>query len=94
MPARQFSARKLSSSPICSAKPCEVLPDSATSFQIRLCAEVAERGFEPARHVGAGVEVVIGDQGTEVVRAECNEDGVDELARPSRPVDRLIQVIR
>ena len=41
--ARQFSARN-PSSPICSAKPCAVLPVSATSFHKRLCAEVAERG--------------------------------------------------
>ena len=43
IPARQFSARKPSSSPICSAKPCAVLPDSATSFQISPWAAVAER---------------------------------------------------
>jgi hypothetical protein len=44
IPARQFSAKKPSSSPICSAKPCAVLPESATSFQIRPCADVTERG--------------------------------------------------
>ncbi len=57
MPARQFSARKPSSSPICSAKPCAVLPDEGYV----LPDQALRRGRRTRRQPGRLGIIEIGD---------------------------------
>ena len=51
------------------------------------CGEVGERFAEPALDAGLRVEVVIGDQGTEVVGGQRDQHGVDELAWPAGAIE-------
>ena len=56
--------------------------------------EVGERPLEAALDPRARVEMVVGDQRPEVVRGQCDQDGIDELARSPSAVRRLVGVSR
>jgi len=54
--------------------------------------EVLERHVETALQARLGVEVVVRDERAEVVGAQGDEDGVDELPGPSSPVGWLVRI--
>ena len=58
------------------------------------CREIGERFAESALDAGLRVQVVIGDEGTEVVGGQRDQHGIDELARPAGAIERFTGVSR
>ena len=58
------------------------------------CGEIGERLAEPPLDARLRVQVVIGDQGTEVVGGQRDQHGVDELARSAGAIEGFTGVSR